>query len=182
MSLIGYATPQEAWKQWTQTDVKKYKVAMYQLANGKYLAFVKVSNQIPKDAVLVRPQPPYPRDKDPRQGTKQAMQKLEAKHPAKIDWACHFAVQIAKKNLTVHSRAVRDEMERRGLIGPDTGSEFWLGAAMNKLAQQGILSKSGHSYKYSDSSRGIHERTVAIWALVDGADTEYYDTEPGSVP
>lgn len=178
MSMNGFDTPQEAWKQWSLADVKKYKVSMYRLATGKYLGFVRVSNMIPKDAVRVKPQPPYPRDKDPRQGTKQALQKLEAKHPLQIEWACHVAVQIAQKNLTVHSRAVREEMERRDLVGPDTGSEFWLGAAMNKLARLNILKSTGNKYKYADSSRGIHEREVTIWALVDGADTSYFEEEP----
>ena len=182
MSNIGFDTTDEAWKQWTPSDVKKYKVAVYQLHSGKYVAFVKASNQIPKGAQLLRPQPRYPRDKDPRQGTKQALQKLEAKHPKQIDWACHIAVQIAMRNLTVHSRAVREEMERRDLIGPDTGSEFWLGAAMNKLARLGVLKSSGSKYKYSDSSRGIHEREVTIWALVDGADTAYFEEEPKETP
>ena len=68
MSMHGFDTPQEAWKQWSQADVKKYKVAVFQLANGKYLGFVRVSNMIPKDAVKLSPQPAYPRDKDPRQG------------------------------------------------------------------------------------------------------------------
>jgi len=178
MGLIAFDTAQEALTQWSRTDIKKYKVAVYRLKSGKFLAFVAASSQIPKDAERVKPQPAYPRDKDPRQGTKQAMQKLEAKHTTKVDWACHIAVDIAKKNLTVHSRTVRDEMERRGLLEDSAGAEHWLGAAMNKLAGLGILKKSGHSYKYSDSSRGIHERTVTIWELVDGADTEYYEEPP----
>lgn len=182
MSMHGFNTPEEAWKQWSPTDVKKFKVSMYKLANGKFIAFVRVSNMIPKDAVRMKPQPAYPRDKDPRQGTKQALQKLEAKHPHQIAWACHIAVKIAQKNLTVHSRAVREEMERRELIGPDTGAEFWLGAAMSKLAKLGILKSTGSKYKYADSSRGIHEREVTIWALVDGANTEYFDEEPKEKP
>lgn len=180
--MQGFSTPDEAWKQWSTADVKKYKIAMYQLGNGKFLGFVRVSNMIPKDAVKLKPQPPYPRDKDPRQGTKQALQKLEAKHPKQIDWACHIAIGIALKNLTVHSREVREEMQRRELVGPDTGSEFWLGAAMNKLARLGLIKSTGQSYKYTDSSRGIHERKVTIWALVDGADTSYYEEEPKERP
>lgn len=176
--MSSYKTPQEAWLAWSRADVKKFKVAMYKLANGQFAAYVNASNTIPPGAVRMSPQPPYPRSKDPREGTKQAMQKLEAKHTPYIDWACHLAVQLARKNLTVHTRAVREEMERRNLVGPDTGAEFWLGASMNKLAKMGILERSGHTYKYSDSSRGIHERTVTVWQLKDDADTSYYDEEP----
>jgi hypothetical protein len=182
MSIQGFDTPQEAWKQWTSADVKKFKVSMYRLADGKYQGFVPGASVLPPTAVRLKPQPAYPRDKDPRQGTKQALQKLEAKHPRQIEWACYCAVQIAQKNLTVHSRAVREEMERRELIGADTGAEFWLGAAMSKLTKLGILKSTGSKYKYSDSSRGIHEREVTIWALVDGADTSYFDEEPKEKP
>lgn len=175
--MTGFKTTDDAWRQWTRTDVKKFKVSVYLLINGSYQAFVKASNMIPKDAIKLKPQPPYPRDNDPRMGTKQAMEQLEGKHPREVDWACYFAVQLILRNLTTHSRAVREEMERRGLVDANA-SEFWLGAAMNKLARLGILEKSGHTYKYSDSSRGIHERTITVWQLKDGANTKEFEKEP----
>jgi len=172
---MSYKTTDEAWKVWTPAEVKKHKVAMYQHADGTYQAYVARAKVIPPTAVRMTPQPPYPHSADPREGTKKAMQQLEAKYPEQIVNACRVAVKIAKRKLTVHSREVREEMERQGLVGPDTGAEFWLGAAMGRLVREKILSKTGQKYKYSDASRGIHEREVQIWQLVDGADTKEYE-------
>ena len=172
----GYKTTDEAWKVWTPAEVKKYKVAMYQHHNGLYEAFVARVRGLPAGTERMSPQPPYPHSADPREGTKKAMQQLEAKYPDQIGQACRVAVKIAKRKLTVHSREVREEMERQGLVGPDTGAEFWLGPVFGRLVREKILSKTGQKYKYSDPARGIHEREVTIWQLVDGADTKEYET------
>lgn len=175
---MPHATIEEAWKEWSPTEVKKHKVAIYSLPNGQFQAYIATSNNIPTGARKLEPQPPYPKSKDPRAGTKKAMELLEANHPTEIQLARRIAVEIAQSRLTVHSRMVRDEMARRGLIGPDTGSEFWLGAAMGGLGKQGILKDTGTMYKYSDEARNIHERKVAIWTLVDGADVSKYPPVP----
>lgn len=95
--------------------------------------------------------------------TDTAMRKLLEKHNDKILWGCYYAVQIALKKDTVHSREVRDRMFKEGLIGE--GKEFWLGTVFHTLKEDGVLKHDGHWYKYSDPERGIHERTVKIWCL-----------------
>lgn len=175
-------TPADAWSGWTAKQVKRLKVAVYKLPNGTFEAFAGLA-KIPEGAELLNPQPAFPTSGDPHEGTRVAMKALEGEYPVHIAWACHIAVQLAKRRLTVHSREVRDEMERQGLVGPDTGREFWLGAAFNRLAKAKppILEKKG-THKYSDASRGIHERTVSVWALIEGADTAQYDVPPKARP
>ena len=103
-------------------------------------------------------------------------------HPNEIAWGCHIAVQIAKRTLTAHSRMVRAEMDRRALVSDVSGPEFWMGAVFKTLKDAGILKETGQRFKYSDSSRGIHEREVKIWALVENADTTKYDKAPDEEP
>lgn len=171
---MPFSTTDAAWKEWTKADVKKFKVAMYQKGD-QYEAFVANANKIPEGFLKMPKQPAYPSDKDPRAGTKAAMKHLEAQHPERVMQASRIAIAQARKNLTTHSRSVRKEMEEKGLVGTDTGSEYWLGAVFAKLAREKVLEKSGHTFKYSDSSRDIHERTVTVWQLVDGADTSAYE-------
>lgn len=172
--MVTFPTPSEAWRQWTRADAKKLKASMYKLADGSYAVYVVNSNRIPPGAVRMKPQPPYPAD--PRAGTKEALGKVEARHAGVVREACVVAVEIAKRKLTVHSREVREAMVSRGLLDPEAGPEHWLGAAIHRLAKEGILEKSGHTYKYTDAERGIHERTVSIWQLKDGADTRAYES------
>jgi hypothetical protein len=169
-----YKTPEAAWRAWPRADAKRWKVSIYQLVNGEYVGYVVNSPFIPEGAKRLRPQPPYPSD-DPREGTREALRKVEERYKPQVQWACYAAVEIAKRKLTVHSREVRDALVKKGLIEDDAGPEHWLGAAMSRLNKEGILEKSGHTYKYSDASRGIHERTVTIWQLREGADTSKYE-------
>jgi len=71
---------------------------------------------------------------------------------------------LAEINGTVHSRAVRDEMERRGLLNGD-GSECWLGAVFN--GKNSGLEWTGHWYRYTvkNNNRNIHEKHIKIWRL-----------------
>lgn len=147
---------------------------MYRLADGRYAVYVVNSNLIPAGAQRMKPQPPYPAT-DPRGETKEALGKLEARHAGIVRDACKVAVRLAKEKLTVHSREIRDALVAEGKLDPESGPEHWLGAAIHKLAKEGILERSGHTYKYSDAGRGIHERTITIWQLKEGADTERYE-------
>jgi len=175
---MPFASHAAAWRQWSKSDIKRFKVAMYHRATAEgleYEAFVANANLIPTGFVKMAKQPSYPSDSDPREGTKGAMKHLEAAHPERVKQAAAIAVAQAKKNLTTHSRSVRKEMEDKGLLDTSTGSEHWLGAVFAQLAHAKVLEKSGHTFKYSDSSRGIHERTVTVWQLRDGADTSAYE-------
>lgn len=171
--MVSYRTPQDAWRQWTRSDIKKLKASMYQLTDGRFAVYVVNSNRIPDGAKRMKPQPPYP--VDPRAGTREALVKVEARHAGAVRDACVVAVEIAKRKLTVHSREVREAMVAKGLLDTEAGPEHWLGAAIHRLAKEGILEKSGHTYKYADAARGIHERTVTVWQLKEGADTSRYD-------
>lgn len=174
--MKSYATPSEAWRQWSRADARRLKASMYQLADGRYAVYVVNSNLIPAGAKRMKPQPPYP-VKDPRGETKEALGKIEVRHARIVRHACRVAVRLAKQKLTVHSREIRDALVAEGILDPEAGPEHWLGAAVNKLAKEGILEKSGHTYKYTDASRGIHERTVTIWQLKENADTTRYEEE-----
>lgn len=169
-------TPEAAWSGWTQKDVKRLFVGVYRLSDGSFDAFP--ANAVPPGAVRLSPQPPFPTSGNPHEGTQIAMKKLEAEHPIKIAWGCYFAIKIAKQNLTVHTREIRAAMEARGIIGPDTGPEYWLAAVPTRLRREGLLRDTGQKYKYSNAARNIHERGITIWALVENADTSKYDKEP----
>lgn len=120
-------------------------------------------------------------EKDPvaGTGTKKAMERLRLSHPLKIRWGCFYAVKIAMRKLTVHSREVWDAMLADGIIDGD-GKAFWLGAVFRELKDAGVLVKTGNRYKYSDESRNIHEREVALWQLNEKADLTPYRVAPES--
>ena len=170
-------TPEEAWSGWTLRDIKRLFVAVYRLADGNYEAIAQ-NGPVPDGAVRLEPQPKFPTSGNPHEGTNVALAKLEAEHPIKIAWGCYLAVQFAKKNLTVHSREVRTALEARNIVGMNTGPEHWLGAVFKRLKKDNVLKETGQKYKYSDAARGIHEREVKSWALVENADTSKYDKEP----
>ena len=169
-----FSTPAEAWQQWTRADAKKLRASMYMTKEGRFVVYVVSSNLIPPGAKRMKPQPPYP-STDPRAGTREALGKVEARHTGAVHDACVAAVEIAKRKLTVHSREVREAMLANGTLDPAGGPEHWLGAALNRLSREGVLERSGHSYKYTDAERGIHERTVTVWQLKEGADTTKYE-------
>lgn len=180
---MGVAEPSLALSGWSPKEIKKHKVSVYKLADGTFEAFA--SNQdVPEGAECLSPQPKIKTSGDPREGTRVALKKLESQYPDHIKWGCYVAVQWAKKRLTVHSRTVRDEMERLGLLKTNE-PEFWLGAVFNKLKREKIIGPTGQSFTYSDAERGIHERTIKVWGLVENCDTSAYNDEPapmGSTP
>lgn len=178
---MGAQTPEGAWAGWTPKDVKKHKVAVYKLTDGTFEAFAHVA-KVPAGAERLNPQPEFPTSGDPHEGTRVAMKKLEASHPKHIAWGCYAAIKIAKKRMTVHSRDTWDELGRLGIVDASSGAAFWLGAVFKRLKDEGLLKETGQKYKYSDASRGIHEREVKIWALVEGADTKAYDEPPAEKP
>ena len=173
---MGALDPIAAWSGWSPKEVKKHRVSVYKLADGTFEAFAGNSD-IPAGAELLSPQPKMKTSGDPHEGTRVALKKLESQYPGHVAWACHLAVMRAKERLTVHSRDVRDEMERRGMLKPHE-PEFWLGAAFNRLKRDLILKPTGQNMTYSDASRGIHERTIKIWGLVEHAPTGPYEIEP----
>ncbi len=170
-------TPEGAWVGWTPSEIKKKFVQVYKLADGKYDA-IAGNCDIPEGAVLLDPQPKRKPSGDPHAATNATMKQLESQYPDLINWACHFAVQIAKANLTVHSREVRAKMADVGLVNDNSGPEHWMGAVFKRLKSDNVLVETSNRYKYTSESRGIHEREVKIWALKNGADTSKYDTKP----
>ena len=114
-------------------------------------------------------------------GTREAMTQLKKNHPLKIQWGMHYAVKIALKKRTVHSREVWDALLADGIIKGDSKA-FWLGAVFRELKDESILRKTGHSYTYSDEARNIHERTVSLWEINEKADLTPYRTEPTEKP
>jgi len=117
-------------------------------------------------------------DDDVRSGTEQAMAQLNGVHAVKIAWGEYLAVKLAKKHLSVHSRALREAMVKEGIIPEDNpGKEFWLGAVFRNLRDKGIMEKNG-TYKYGDKERNTHERTISIWQLKAGADLTPYAVAP----
>jgi len=115
---------------------------------------------------------------DVRNGTEQAMERLNLSHAERIAWGEYLAVKIAKANLTVHSRMLRDALVKEGIIpDPNPDKEFWLGAVFNNLKAKGVLEKNGTA-KYGDAKRNVHERTIATWQLVAKADLSPYREPP----
>ena len=114
-------------------------------------------------------------------GTREAMELLRTTKSLAIQWGMHYAVKIALRKLTVHSREVWDEMERDGVL-PTHGKAFWLGAVFRELKDAGVLVKTGHCFKYSDEARNIHERTIPLWQLNEKADLTPYRQPPKEKP
>ncbi len=114
-------------------------------------------------------------------GTKEAMSLLKETKGLAIQWGMHYAVKIAMRKLTVHSREVWEEMARDGVL-PSYGKAFWLGSVFRELKSAGVLVKTGHFFKYSDEARNIHERTVPLWELNDKADLTPYRVPPKEKP
>ena len=96
-----------------------------------------------------------------------------------------IAVRIARECGFVHTRLVRAEMARMGLIaavpaesirGP---TEKWLGSAL----RCGPFEKTGERAPRGDASRNIHGGdTVCVWRLREGADLSSYETMPEAPP
>lgn len=172
-------TPEGAWEGWTPAEIKKKFVKVYKLADGKYDALAE-NCEIPAGAVLLDPQPKRKRklSGNPHAATNESLAKLEKQYPDLINWACYYAVQIAKANLTVHSREVRAKMADVGLVSDDSGPEHWMGAVFKRLKREDVLVETNNRYKYTSESRGIHEREVKIWALKNNADTSKYNEKP----
>ena len=109
--------------------------------------------------------------------TKEAMEYLAANRGREIEWGKYFAIKIAKQNSTVHSREVRAEIEKTGLLDPEK-SEHWLGTVFQKLRDEGFIKWSGHYYKYRDRERNIHNREVKLWMIIDENKATPYDKPP----
>jgi hypothetical protein len=114
-------------------------------------------------------------------GTRAAMERLQATKPLHIQWGMHYAVKIALRKLTVHSREVWDALIADGIITGE-GRAHWLGAVFRELRDGGVLTKTGNRYKYSDEERNIHEREVALWEINPKADLTPYRLEPKEKP
>lgn len=93
--------------------------------------------------------------------TSQAAQLLARTRGTLIAKARQIAIDLAKANGTVHSRAVRAEMERLGHLRNPAIGDFWLG----KVFQSPEFAWTGHYFHYRDSSRNIHQRSVKVWKL-----------------
>lgn len=72
---------------------------------------------------------------------------------------------------TTHTYAIRKAMEATGLLDGHRGKMMWLGAAVK--AASDVLVPTGEMYSYSSSDeetgRSVHERTIKVWKLRDGA-------------
>lgn len=93
--------------------------------------------------------------------TGQAQRVLEAYRSKLIARGREVAIEIAKKRGTVHSRQVRQRLDKEGLLVNPLVGEFWLGMVF----RSNDFKWTGDYYHYSDSSRNIHERTVKVWEL-----------------
>lgn len=178
---MGVRVAADAWGGWDSKKVKKHKVAVYQLADGTYEAFA-ANVALPKGAVRMSPQPPFPATDDPYEGTRVVMKELESTYPVHIQWARYLAVLIAKTRRSVHSRDVWEELLRRGIVEPMSAPPHWMGAAMGGLKKDKILKDSGQRFSYSDAARGNHDREIKVWQLVEGADLSAYAKEPETKP
>lgn len=115
---------------------------------------------------------------DARSMTENVMGHLNATYSQKIAWGEYLAVRLAKKNITVHSRALREELVKEKIIPEESGQkEFWLGAVFNNLRNEGVLEKNG-TFKYSDKARNIHERTITSWQLTRTAKLDRFKEAP----
>lgn len=88
-----------------------------------------------------------------------------------IAYGRYVAVQLAAKHGSVHSRQVRAEMERRGVLFGYRGRDHWIGAVFQNFA---ALEPTGETFKYTDPARNVHERRVHVWRLKEGVRPEDY--------
>lgn len=97
--------------------------------------------------------------------TDEAMNVLNEQRAALIAAARQVAIDLINKEGFAHSRSVRTEMDRRGLLAGYDGKDFWLGAVF----RDEMFEPAGRWFEYSDHSRNIHERRVHVWKLRVGA-------------
>lgn len=176
-SMKSWTSTDEAWGAWPQKDRKDLKVRIYRLPDGTFQGIPAVG-QIPKGAERLSPQPKPPPGKDPREGKKKVMAELESRYPQQVNLGCYWAVRIAQERLRVHSRDLWERLITEKLVDPVESTAHWLGAVFHRLQEEKILRKTNSVFKYTDSARGVHERTIPIWELIDGADTSKYDVPP----
>jgi hypothetical protein len=93
--------------------------------------------------------------------TEEAMGALEERHSATIAIAREIAIELCHKNGSTHSRAVRAEMFKRGIITGKEGPEYWLGAVFKGA----LFEWTGSFVSYADRERNVHERTLKVWKL-----------------
>lgn len=94
--------------------------------------------------------------------TEEAMGVLNATRPDYIAIGREIAIKLAGMFGEVHSRQVRDVMEKLGYLGKfENEKDFWLGSVFRNEA----FEWTGKYHTYSDPERNIHERTVKVWRL-----------------
>jgi hypothetical protein len=93
--------------------------------------------------------------------TGQATQVLKTYRLKLIARGREIAKAIAKRRGKVHSRQVRQQMEKEGLLVNPLIGDFWLGIVF----RSDDFKWTGEYFRYSDSARNIHERTVKVWTL-----------------
>lgn len=170
-------TTDAAWGQWTPQERKDLKVRIWRTTEGLFLGVPSLGTP-PPGAVIMEPQPRPPPGPDPRAATKEKMTQLKGRYPKEVALGCYWAVRIALESMSVNSRALWERLIAEKEVDPVESSNRWLGAVFHQLQEEKLLKKSNQTVTYSDSARGIHERTIPIWVFVDGADTSKYAVRP----
>jgi len=93
--------------------------------------------------------------------TEAAMDLLEESRAKLIADARRIAAMLIRKCGYTHSRDVRHEMHRIGLLDGYDGADYWLGCVFR--SPEFVF--TGDWYTYSDPYRNVHERRVRVWAL-----------------
>jgi hypothetical protein len=99
--------------------------------------------------------------------TDEAMRLLNERRSFLIAYGRYVAAEICRATGTVHSRLVRREMAKRGLLDNPELADYWLGAVFNN----GPFEWTHDVHTYSDHARNIHERGVKVWRLRKGCET-----------
>lgn len=111
--------------------------------------------------------------------TDRVMARLAAQYPEEIAWGKHYAIKLACRNGSVHSRMMRERMAAEGLIGrKEQGREHWIGAVFNQLQKEGIIIWNNLWHKYWSDERNVHERTVKCWAILKESNYPQYFVRP----
>lgn len=83
-----------------------------------------------------------------------------------------LGVRLAQKHGTVHSRMVREEMVRLGVLSDEPGQsvgETFFGPLFSGCRPQ-VFEKTGEMHSFEDTTRNMHHgREVCVWRLIPGA-------------
>lgn len=102
------------------------------------------------------------------QSAGEALSLLESARAPFIKLGREIAVDLARRQGTVHARQVRAVMKDRDLLPPPPIKDYWLGCVFKGSKKNpSPFEKTGDILHYSDIETNSHSNRIDIWRLRD---------------